>query len=157
MQHPVSKELLVHIGDMTVSFAMLELYLQELMNVLLLDESPRIGHIVSSHLSFRSLRAVTISLYKERYGEDSRYSELKNLLHEAGDLEEERNLITHSIWGFGDDLASIKSIKIRAHQRHGLQFQSKDYDSTALSAFVTRIRGLAEKIALFGNNLRGGK
>ena len=122
MQHPVPKELLVHIGDMTVSFAMLELYLQELMRILLGDESPRIGYIVSSHLSFRNLRAVAISLYKERYGEDGAYSELADLLREAGKLEDERNLITHSIWGFGDDVASIKRIKITAHQNGDSNF-----------------------------------
>ena len=64
LQHPVPEKLLVHIGDIPVSFAL----------------------VVS-----------TISLYKERHGEDTDFGILRELMKRAADLEEKRNQSTHSV------------------------------------------------------------
>src|SRR6266508_4425695 len=110
-EHPVPKNLLTIIGDMTVSFAALEFHMQ-IIFVVLIEQSARIGHILATQLAFSRLRASIISLYKERYGEDTHYQKLKTLMVRAGKIEEERNLIIHSVWGAGDVPGTIKRIKI---------------------------------------------
>ena len=69
LQHPVPPKLLTNIGDITVSFSLLENVLQMLVGALL-REHQRIGQIITAQLAFKSLRALVDSLYKEKYGED---------------------------------------------------------------------------------------
>ena len=146
--HPVPKELLTYIGDMTVSFALLELYMQIILTILL-NQSSRVGHIISSQLPFGRLRAAIISMYKERYGEDADFQQVKNLMGRASKLEEERNLITHSIWGTGDTIGTITRLKITAREKRGLNIETKSYDATILSDFVSEIKQLAEDVVSF--------
>lgn len=58
-EHPVPKHLLTPIGDMTVSFAALELHMQAVL-IFLVDQTARIGHILASQLSFTRLRAAIL-------------------------------------------------------------------------------------------------
>src|SRR5262245_11547749 len=69
MSHPVPGKLLVDVGHITVSFALLEHTIQSLVRSLI-AEHQRIGQIITVELSFRSLRGLAISLYKERHGDD---------------------------------------------------------------------------------------
>jgi hypothetical protein len=70
LQHPVPVQLLARIGDITVSFALLESTIQTLAGSQL-QEHQRIGQIITAELSFRNLRALVTSLYRERHGEDA--------------------------------------------------------------------------------------
>ncbi|MGA3288136.1 MAG: hypothetical protein ABSD46_12000 [Bacteroidota bacterium] len=148
IQHPVSKDHLLHIGDMTVSFALLEAEIQSLVWILI-AEGQRIGQIVTAELSFRSLRALVISLYLERYGEDSNYSTLKGFMDKAATLESRRNQITHSIWGVGNDPQSITRMKASAKEKHGFQFQVEDIQVQGLSDFVSEIKQLVADVQFF--------
>ncbi len=106
LQHPVPEKFLVHIGDITVSFALLESTIQSLIGSFI-AEHQRIGQIITTELAFRNLRALTISLYKERHGEDTDFGILRELMKRAADLEEKRNQITHSVWGAGDTADTV--------------------------------------------------
>jgi len=148
IRHPVPDNLLTQIGDMTVSFASLEFHMQ-LMFVNLLKQSARIGHILASQLTFTRLRASLISLYKERYGEDTDFHLLKDLMVKAGKIEEERNLITHSIWGRGETSGSITRIKLTAREKRGFHAEYKQYDEKLFREFVANMQKLTEEIFLF--------
>ena len=140
-KHPVPIKLLTQIGEMTVSFAMLESNIQALLGSLI-QEHQRIGQILAAQLSFKMLRATVSSLYRERHGEDNDFKTLKNLLRNAGKIEQERNKIIHSIWGAGKTVDTIKRLKITSREKHGFQFQSEDYDEKKFIVFNKKIKKL---------------
>jgi len=150
--HPVPEKLLTQIGDITVSFAALELYMQE-MFLHLVQQTPRIAHILTSQLTFSRLRATLISLYKEKYGEDNGFNALKDLMAKAGKIEEERNLITHSIWGSGNTSDSIFRIKVTAREKRGLHAEFKPYDESMFRNFVASIQHLTGEIIQFDRDV----
>ena len=133
---------------MTVSFAMLESAIQILVWYLI-AEHQRIGQIITAELSFKNRRALAISQYLERNGEDFDYLTLKAFMEKTARLEGRRNQITHSLWAAGKDPQSITRIKTTAKEKNGLQFQFEDVQATDLSDFVSEIEQLAEDIQLF--------
>jgi hypothetical protein len=158
VQHyPVPSNLLAQIGDMTVSFALLELEIQILLGALICKHQ-RIGQIIASQLSFAKLRATVVSLYRERHGEDDDFKTLKQLLNDAGKVEEERNRITHSVWGGGDSADKITRTKITCREKRGFQFQSEEFDEAKFIAFNNRINELAVAFYdLYVNLVQKGK
>jgi len=151
-EHVIPSEQLVHIGDMTVSFAHLEFQMKT-MFVVLVNQSARIGNILGSYLSFRNLRAALGSLYRERFGEDTLYMELKELLAEAGRLEEERNQITHSLWIAGETPSTITRHKVTAYGKAGFKPEFKQYSDGDLSDLVQRIQDLGGRFVDFYHKL----
>lgn len=148
LQHPVPDEHLKHIGDITVSFALLESGLQGLAQSLL-GAGQRLGQIVTAELSFKALRALTVSLYLQRNEEDQNFSAFRELIRRAADVEEQRNQITHSLWGAGSDALSITRIKTTAKERHGVRFHFENVTSDQLAAFAREIKVLAQDIQSF--------
>ena len=106
----------------------------------------RVGQILGSYLSFSNLRAATISLYIDRHGEDDDFSTLKKLMVSAGKIEEERNRITHSVWGAGGTPMSAARLKITARETRGFHFESVVYDEAKLANFASTIKDLAGEI-----------
>lgn len=151
-EHPVPSELLTRIGDMTVSFAVLELYIQMLLSALV-GEDERVGQIIASQLPFARLRATVVGLYGERHGDDDDLRALKQLMNEAGQIEEERNRITHSIWGADASPGKITRMKLTCGQKRGLQVQSKEYDEAKFIDFNNRIKRLSSDVFGFYTRL----
>lgn len=151
-QHPVPNQHLLQIGDMTVSFAMLEHTLQRFLGSLILEHQ-RVGQILSAELPFKTLRALIISLYVERHGQDVDFKALRNLLIRAGKVEEKRNQITHSVWGQGKDKDHITRIKMTAKEKAGLQFVFEDVSDLQLKEFVDSIKELCSDVSVFHSNL----
>ena len=147
-EHSVPKNILTVIGDMTVSFAALEFNMQVIL-VVLINQSARIGSILASQLNFSRLRASIISLYKERYGEDDQFQRLQRLMATAAKIEIERNLITHSFWGMGDTPGFIKRTKMTAREKRGFHIEFKEYNEQHLTAFVESIRELTDDVLDF--------
>ena len=147
MQHPVPDVLLTQIGDMTVSFAMLESITQSLIGALIGRPQP-VGQIISSYLSFSNLRAAVISLYIDRHGESAEFNTLKDLMTCSGKIEEERNRITHSFWGAAGS-ASAKSFRYIAREKQGFRFASELYDEPRLVAFTSGIKNLSGEMMQF--------
>jgi hypothetical protein len=85
LKHPVPDSLLAGIGDVTVSFALLESEIQTLAGSQIQDNQ-RLSQIITAELSFQNLRALTMSLYRERHGEDADYEELRDLMRRAEKL-----------------------------------------------------------------------
>lgn len=148
IQHPVPDIHLKHIGDMTVSFALLESTIQSLVGSLIYEHQ-RIGQIITAELSFKNIRALLISLYLERHGEDGDFVELRELMKSASQLEEKRNQITHSVWAAGDSAETITRIKTTAKERHGIRFHFESVKAQDLQGFVVDIKELADKIQRF--------
>jgi hypothetical protein len=152
IQHPVPDEHLKHIGDMTVSFALLESIIQFFIWILFSDDQ-RIGQIVTAELSFSRLRALLISIYLERFGDDEDFKTLRNLMQQASVVEEKRNKITHSVWGAGGDPDTIMRIKTTAKEKHGIKFHHEKFTSKDLSDFVGKIKKLSLEIQDFSISL----
>lgn len=148
MKHLVPDQHLTHIGDIIVSFALLETTIQNLIGSLI-AEHQRIGQIITAELSFKSLRALTISLYLERHGRDDGYPSLKTLMNKAGEIEGTRNNIIHSIWGTGKDKDCITRIKITAKEKKGWDLQSEELSASDLASFAETVRECTQEIQSF--------
>jgi len=157
LQHPVPEKLLARIGDMTVSFALLEMEIQ-LLVASLLQDGQRIGQIVTAELAFRNLRALAISLYKERRGEDTDFGKLKELMTHAARVEETRNQITHSVWATGGGADTVTRVKTTAKEKRGLRFAFDRVSEDDLTTLVADIKKLARDVQDFWIHLiRGDK
>ena len=152
VEHPVRSEFLVLIGDMTVSFAVLEMQIEILLETLI-GEDQRVGQIIASQLSFARLRATVIGIYGERYGDDSGLHTLKQLMRQAAEIEQERNRITHSIWGKGTSPDTITRIRLTCRERSGVQLQFEDYDEAKFLEFNDRIKRLCNNFFIFYSRL----
>ena len=144
--------MLRQIGDMTVSFGLLEFQMQEIL-VYLVNQSAIIGRVLGSYLSFSNLRAALSTLYEERFDADELFLELKDLLKEATSIEQERNAITHSYWIGGKTPLTITRHKVTARERSGFNPQFQEYSEEKLSAFNQRIKDLTGKFVDFYNKL----
>ena len=145
LRHPVPEKLLVHIGDITVSFALLEGTIQFLIGSLI-REHQRIGQIIVAELTFKNLRALAISLYKEQHGEDADFSTLRDLMKRAARAEETRNQITHSVWAAGDTVDTVTRIKTTAKEKRGIHFSFEQVGERDLADFTLELKTVAERI-----------
>jgi hypothetical protein len=146
LQHPVPEPLLARIGDITVSFAMLESQIQSFVGSLIYEHQ-RIGQIITAELSFSNLRALALSLFRERHGEENLdFGRLRDLMKHAGELEAKRNQITHSIWGAGGSSDSVTRIKTTAKERHGIRFDFTRMSEADLGNIAVEIKTLAHDV-----------
>jgi len=152
LQHPVPQKLLKQLGDMTVSFAMLESQMQTLLGSLI-REHQTVGQILASQLSFAKLRATVVSLYLDRHGDDGDFKTLRKLLNRAGKIEDERNRLTHSVWGAGNTPDDITQMKITCRERRGYHFESQQWDEARFVAFNESIKRLAFEFLQFWTQL----
>jgi hypothetical protein len=148
LQHPVPEKLLTRIGDITVSFAILESTIRMLIGSLI-AEHQRIGQIITAELAFKNLRALAVSLYKERRGEDADFAALKALMQRAAQLEERRNQITHSLWAVGSVAGTVTRVKATAKEKCGIRFQFEDLTEQDLAAVANDLKQLGEEVQLF--------
>lgn len=146
--YSVPTEYLVHIGDVTVSFALLENTFQNLTGSLL-GAKGAAGNIVVAGLSFRNLRTLTQNLYLDRNGKDINWEALEALIKKAGQLEERRNTITHSYWGSGRDESHICRLKNTAKEKQGYRFHIEEVTLADLAAFAEEIKNLAADVQAF--------
>ncbi|MCP4444306.1 MAG: hypothetical protein GY811_03035, partial [Myxococcales bacterium] len=136
------------IGDITVSFAMLEMQLQSLVGSLL-KETQRISQIVTAELSFKALRALILSLYRQRHEEGAEFAELRELMVSAQRLEERRNVVTHSMWAASGTPDAITRIKTTSKESKGIRFQFETTTEQDLTTLAHDIKVAAAKIQRF--------
>jgi hypothetical protein len=148
LHHPVPENHLRHIGDMTISFALLEFLIQSLVGSLIYEHQ-RIGQIITAELSFKSIRALLISLYLERHGEDDDFVQLRAFMKSAAQLEEKRNQITHSVCAADKDAETITRTKTTAKEKHGIRFHFESVTAEDLENVATEIKNLGDKIERF--------
>ncbi len=145
MKKLAPEQYLTCIGDITVSFSLLELSIQDLIGSLI-NESSAIGKIVTSELSFKNLRALAISLYIEKHGKDKDYVKLKSLMKKASEVEKIRNNIIHSIWVTSEIRNYIVKIKTISKEKQGLHTQLEKLPIKYLSDVVQKIKKCAAEI-----------
>ena len=148
LKHSVPNEHLTQIGDITVSFALLELKIK-LLTWSLISRNQKIGQIITAEMSFKNVRALLISIYLENYGQGEKFQELKRLMTLASSIEERRNQITHSVWAAGKDINHITRIKTTAKESKGLQYKFEEVSIDYLKEFSTEIKQVAESIQDF--------
>ncbi len=147
-QHVVPDALLTRIGDITVSFTLLENEVQSVAGSLI-REHQRIGQIITAELPFRNLRALVLALYRERHGEDDDFAVLRELMKRAADIEAQRNQITHSLWAAGGTAETVTRIKTTAKERHGIHFDFTQVSAQDLAAVADQMKQLAAEIQRF--------
>lgn len=157
-QHEIKDEFLREIGHIVVSFSLLEEILRFLV-IALIDEPQRIGVVITSELSFKNLKALAITLYKEKFGEGAEFDHLKKLIKQIAEMEDERNCIFHSEWGTSNDRPEvITRSKDTAKEKHGLRFAFEDYTVQKLRQVGDSMLALAGQIQEFQDSLiDGGK
>jgi len=148
LKHPVPDEHLTQIGDITVSFALLELKIK-LLTWSLISRNQKIGQIITAEMSFKNVRALLISIYLENFGECEKFQELKKLMTLASSIEERRNQITHSVWAAGKDINHITRIKTTAKESKGLQYKFEEISIDYLKEFSREIKQVATNIQDF--------
>jgi hypothetical protein len=132
LQHPVPEPILARIGDITVSFALLESMLQSLAG-LLLGCDQRTQQIVTAEISFQQLCKLVVSIGRERYvGEDAK--RLDDLVTGALKLADRRNAITHSLWAAGSTRDEVNRVKVTAKKAKGFNIDSEQITVEALAA-----------------------
>jgi len=156
LQHPVPQNLLVHIGDITVSFALLESEIESLVGNLI-SHDQRTGQTITAELSFRNLRALLVSLYLHRYGKDSNYEQFRELIMRLENIEVKRNVITHSRWAAGGTADTISRIKTTAKEKHGFKFDFETMSENQFVDIATEIKVLASDVQVFALMLAGIK
>ena len=129
----VSNHLLMRIGDIMVSFAQLEDLLRCLLARYLSESDETIRQIIGSNLSFTALRATIISLHIHTFGDGPSLETLRQIMARAGKIEEERNRIVHSTWGFYEETGTVARIKITARERRGYEISDEEYDEARLA------------------------
>lgn len=155
-QHPVPQNLLVQVGDITVSFALLESEIESLVGNLI-SHDQRMGQIITAELSFRNLRALLVSLYLHRFGKDSNYKQFRELIMRLGNIEAKRNVITHSLWAVGETADTISRIKTTATEKHGFKFDFETMSENQFVDIATEIKVLASDVQVFALMLAGIK
>jgi len=148
IEHRIPSKYLEKIGDITVSFAILENEIEYFIWALL-GTNHFIEQIITVELSFKKLRALLVSLYKERYGENDNYKKMRDLMNRAGKIEEKRNQITHSLWGAGKDIDSVTRMKTTAKEKCGLRTKFELVTVSDLSKIARDIKKLAAEIQNF--------
>jgi len=146
--HGISERWLIHIGDITVSFAFLEKSIQILIGSLI-AEHQAIGQIITAELAFKNLRSLAVSLYKERHGEDDDFLKLRELMKRAAQAEEKRNQVTHSFWGAGETVDTITRIKVTAKEKSGIHAHFEKTSEADLAAQASDLKLLAGDIVGF--------
>jgi hypothetical protein len=148
LSHSVPAPILTAIGDVVVSFALLEQEVQNLSGTML-DQDAKVGKIVAASMSFSNRRALAISLFKHRYGESEDLELLRKLLRTAEQMEVKRNQIMHSIWGKGPSPETVVRLKATAREREGLAFQQVTVGADDLLKVAEDIRAVAWNLTRF--------
>jgi hypothetical protein len=113
------------IGPITVRWAELEDVLGILVSSLL-NALQRYTRIFAAELSYRNLTNLILSLYRERHVEDDDFLHLKELISKASKVEQERNIVTHSIWRSAGTPHLVTRVKTTAKGKYSISIDNYD-------------------------------
>lgn len=139
-------EALAEIGRAVAHFALLERTLvrvvQGLLGLQMSQEGDRVGLILTSEHSFRGLLDLSASLILELRGAELA-EEYKTVLKTVAAAEEERNLLSHSLWGVTEhphvvDKPFLRT-KYTAKRRKGLTHRREQLGLDDLRANALKI------------------
>lgn len=144
--HVVSEDMLTLIGDITVSFSTLEHKFQLIASDLISRTDNKLGLIITSELSFQRLRALNVSLYLHKYGEDENHGKFRELISKAAELENKRNGIIHSIWISSGQPGVVVRSKTTAKEKKGLKHFHEEIGLPHLKEFLLNIKTLSHEV-----------
>ena len=141
---------LQEIGKITVNFA----FLEDVISFFVwtwISKDQTVGQIITAELSFRNLIALLSSIFRHRTEDSEKVKMLDALLKRALQLEEKRNIITHSVWAGGKtpDTDTITRVKRSAKIYKGLRHQFEQIGVADLNKIAKEIAVLAEEIQTF--------
>ncbi|UFH52529.1 hypothetical protein [Spirosoma sp. KNUC1025] len=149
--HPVPEPFLNQIGDLTVSFSLLEEVIKDLVR-LCIKHTDRVIQIITAELSFKNIRALVINLFSERGKTDQYYLKVKELMKRAAFIEERRNQIIHGSWLAGSNENHIKLRKITAKEGKGLIDKQLEISLELLSDLVLYVKHLTGDFIEFSHD-----
>ena len=151
----LSGESLLEIGRITVHFSILEWELVNLIHRLLGIPVPR-ARTITSELSFRGLQQLASSLVKER--RPDRVDEFSGILKKVSACEDQRNIVSRSVWGAGgvthDGNQIIVRTKYTSKQSKGLKFSRQEMTRNDLNAIAQAISIAAFDLEGFAASLK---
>lgn len=150
--HGVAEDILARIGDVTVSFANLEVTLHFLIYDLL-GAGQRVGRAVCSQVPFKTLRSLAVSICLERVGEGPEAKIIGELMARATKAEEERNTVAHSWWG-ANGPGNVQRMKSSANQKDGLKLAIATMTEADLRDIADRSKILTHDLFEFMLSLR---
>ncbi len=147
--HTISDEFLRELGHITVSFAHLEESLK-LFVIALLNETQRIGDVITAELRFGNLKTLVTVLAKEKLGSGTDFESFEDLLERITKCQTDRNNIMHSGWGTDPDNPTIiERAKTTTKEKHGLVFAFQEYTVKELNEIGDSMMRLSGDIDQF--------
>ena len=148
----IADELLAPLGQVTAYFAMLDSQVSSVIGLLIHGNSlaeQRIGQIVTADLSFKQLVNLFHALALHRSGAEPKVADavgkLRTRLFEA---EQQRNILTHSIWTAGAQRGG--SMRYKSTIRKGdLKFTSEEYSADRISQIALGFGALTSDLMDF--------
>lgn len=141
------------LGRVASHFAVLENVIQGLAWSLIDPRDQQVGQIVTAQMSFGRTVDLAGSIFRHRVGDEALREQLMALLNRALAVEERRNAVTHSIWGFDESPDSAQRIKSTAKKNRGLdhrfeRMHAADVDRIALdaAAVASDLLGFRDKL-----------
>jgi hypothetical protein len=158
--HVLKDAFLVQVGDIIVSFALLEETMRHVIQLLLPQSaaSPYAPSIVTAGMSFKQTCTVVVSLCLDRFGEDDpKTEEMRQLVKQCHRAEDQRNSIAHSHWGGsgwdGENSVDFARLKITARENHGWTMQSEPVKESDLAEIAGLIHQLISRAGKFQRDL----
>ncbi len=150
-QRPTHQVPLGHLrllGDMSVTFGIIHFQLMTLVQQIIgLDKMWK--QAITAELSLAQLRSIALSVYRARFGEDSDFLKLRELITRSEALEQRRNSITHSLWTVGQDMTQTSRLKVTAKQNRGLKHTFEDMTEASLLEEIANFHKLADDLTTF--------
>lgn len=146
-------EHLISLGQINVNFALLEQALKAFIERMI-GRDHMIGQIVSAELSFKGLVSLTASLYKYRIHDSKKVEDLRKLLGQVLQAEEQRNLIVHSSWGMttSDDTPPKTTVhrgRLTARLKKGYHYQHEEMSADDLDKIAELLLDIQQEVMKF--------
>lgn len=94
-----------------------------------------------------------LSLYRARHGEDEDYLKICRLVGEADNLQQQRNLVMHSIWRSAGAPLVVTRIKQTAKRKTGYNTQLENWDLEKFTNVTEGLRKTSKALADVYNEL----
>ena len=143
----INDDMLRALGRLVVNFGTTELYFSfGISGAIGADQS--IGQIVTSGMSFRSMRGVFSALIRKHTSDPKVLAEMEAIMKDAEKLEGERNNIIHS--GFMmDDKGNVSKLRFRIKESEGLVHMTNNITPESVNKLADSLRDLGERFMKF--------
>lgn len=142
-------DLLAAIGSVTVCFSALEFDLMWLAGVLVGGNDPSVNACVTADLSFAKLVKLVSSLHVIRESDPKAVEELATILKKASQIEQSRNIITHSNWGWHDTPTNHVRMKPISKQSKRVRWDVEQMDAAKVNAIAKSINSVSVELHAF--------